>query len=158
MCSGLDDKAATKATSKDLGPGERLQAGLRLLAASELQKTMYKAGNQYIKNVGTTGFAGDSRAVAATAVGAKAALFIWKFSEGAQQWTLYRVGPKSPTAGALKHHSEIWLSLRKEHHRWLRPRATAGVLGKIDEMKERALQPPSVASFLEGGGSDKKSQ
>ena len=103
--------------------------------------------------MGTTGFAADSRAVAATAVGAKAALFIWKFSEEAQQWTVYRVGPK----GALKHHREIWLSLRKEHHGWLKPRATAGTSAKIDEMKERALQPPSVASFLEGCGSDKKS-
>ena len=78
--AGLNDKGATKATSKDLGPGGRLQAGLGLLAATELQKAKYKARNEYIKNVGTTGFAADSRAVAATAVGAKAALFIWKFS------------------------------------------------------------------------------
>ena len=60
--AGLNDKAATMASSKDLGPGGRLQGGLRLrlLAASELLKGKYKAGNEYIKNVGTTGFAADS--------------------------------------------------------------------------------------------------
>ena len=148
--AGLNDKAATKATRKDLGPGERSQAGLRLLAESELQKGKYKAGEEYIRNVGTTDFAADSRAVAATAVGAKAALFIWKLSEGVQQLPLYRVGPKPFPAGALKYQREIWLLLRKERCRWLKPKETAGVLENIEEMKERALRPPFSCKFLGG--------
>ena len=40
--AGLNDKAATKATRRDLGPGGRLQAGLRLLAASSKRPSTKK--------------------------------------------------------------------------------------------------------------------
>ena len=82
--SSWEPEVTVSAASEDLGPGGRLQAGLRFLSASEVQKAKYKARNKYIKNVGTTGFAVDSRAMAAIVVGAKAALFIWKFNEGGQ--------------------------------------------------------------------------
>ena len=151
IAHALVEHAGKTTSKKDLAPGGRLQAQLRLLASKELAKhpeRYYLLENSDLAAAtARAGVFADSVSLSALAAASNLELRVWARSEDSQRWDLYVIGPsgrppKSPQV--------IWLKLQSVHYQLLQPCAAL---------------PPAVAQawldgacwkaeMLKGGGPD----
>ena len=140
--------SAQKVTDADFAPRGRLQASLRLLASGELRARPMKYGieadSKLPEQVATAGCWADSTSLSALAHGAGLDLRIWAEAQG--KWTLWHVKGKG---GKLK---VVWLSLRSQHYKWLKPETSLTPALCKKYMQEAVAIPPGGTLGLWGAG------
>jgi hypothetical protein len=98
----------------------------------------------FIKEVGLAGNAATTRAVRAVSAAVKHSIFIFKYSEETRDWTLFVTGALQAPA--------IWLTLRKEHYRWLKPKSGKDTAKDIEHLRHLAVPVPTGDAAMAGAG------